>query len=301
MIKSITITNEQHESIKLELSDPWSSGFLVTNVDGLGPVNATINMKELAIGDGAIYNSARVGARNIVLSLRFLEMPTIEDVRLKSYRYFPVKKQVTILIETDNRMCETTGRVESNEPTIFSDAEGCQISILCPNPYFFLATRNRFEWWGTIPLFEFPFSNESLDEKLIEMGAILRTNDIVVDYDGDCDIGLTFKIHSYGYVEGFSINSARTHESIRLNDERLKILTGATIQPGDDITIITTSGKKTATLYRGGVMYNIMNALERPIKWLQITKGLNIFTFTAEEDLSRLHVIAENDTLYGGV
>lgn len=301
MIKNIIITNEQQESIKLELSDPWSSGFIVQKVDGLGPVPATINMKELAVRDGSIFNTARVGSRNIVFYLEFLEFPTIEDTRLRSYQFFPVKKTINILIETDNRMCETVGYVESNEPNIFSDKEGCQVSVICPNPYFFLATRNRFEWYGTIPRFEFPFSNESLDEKLLVMGDIFMANEIAVNYDGDCDIGLTFKIHSYGYVLGFAIHSARTHESIRLNDEKIKILTGNTIQPGDDIEIITTIGKKRALLYRGGVYYNIMNAIERPIRWLQVTKGLNIFTFEAEEDITRLHVICENDTLYGGV
>lgn len=301
MIKSVTITNEQHESIKLELFNPWSSGFVVTNIEGLGPVTATINMKELATRDGAIFNSARVGQRNIVLSLLFLEDPTIEDTRLKSYRFFPVKKEVTILIETDNRMCETTGRIESNEPTIFSDAEGCQVSILCPNPYFFLASRRHFEWLGWKPLFEFPFSNESLTDPLLEIGAIFETNDILIDYDGDCDIGLTFKIHSYGYLLGFAIHSARTHESIRLDDEKIKALTGSYIQPGDDIEIVTTVGKKNATLYRVGKAYNIMNALVRPLKWLQVTKGQNVFTFTAEEDLTKTQVICESDTLYGGV
>ena len=137
MIKSVTITNHLDESIKLDLFNPEESGFIIKNIEGLGPVKANINFKEFATNDGSIDNSARLSSRNIVMSLQFMESPTIEETRLKSYKYFPIKRNIKFLIETDNRICETIGRVETNVPSIFSNAEECQISILCPNPYFY--------------------------------------------------------------------------------------------------------------------------------------------------------------------
>ena len=67
--------------------------------------------------DGSIFASARATERNIVLTLILLPIPSIESVRQKTYSFFPIKKAVTLLVETDNRLVETTGYVESNEPT----------------------------------------------------------------------------------------------------------------------------------------------------------------------------------------
>ena len=65
-----------------------------------------------------------------------------------------------MIFETDNRMCETTGWVESNEPTIFSREEGCQISVICPDPYFYSLSKDSTIFSGIEPALEFPFSNE---------------------------------------------------------------------------------------------------------------------------------------------
>lgn len=136
MIKSVTVTNPSGESLVLELKRPDLSGFKVVSITGLGPTDATINFSDLGSGDGSMYNSSRVGTRNIVLTLAFMENPTIEVTRQLSYKYFPTKKLIKIDVETDNRTVTTYGYVERNEPNIFSSEETTQISIVCANPYF---------------------------------------------------------------------------------------------------------------------------------------------------------------------
>ena len=132
MIQSITVTNYLGEQLKLELTRPELSGFIVMSVTGLGPVKANINTTETATNDGSQFNSARTDSRNIVISLRYLPNPTIEDTRQLSYKFFPVKKKLTLLIETDNRSLEIDGYVESNEPDIFSQEEGADILMVKP-------------------------------------------------------------------------------------------------------------------------------------------------------------------------
>ena len=165
MIKSITVTNYLGDSIKLVLARPEESGFVVTSVTGLGSGKANINTTEIATNDGDLFNSARLQKRNIVISLKYLWKDSIEDVRQLSYKYFPIKKKLTLLIETDNRSAEIDGYTESNEPDIFSKDEGSDVSIVCPNPFFYSAGEdgiNTTIFYGVEPLFEFPFSNESL-------------------------------------------------------------------------------------------------------------------------------------------
>lgn len=304
MIKSVTITNHLDESIKLDLFNPEESGFIIKNIEGLGPVKANINFKELATNDGSIDNSARLSSRNIVMSLQFMESPTIEETRLKSYKYFPIKRNIKFLIETDSRICETIGRVETNVPTIFSNAEGCQISILCSNPYFYSAGENGTNqtiFYGTEPLFEFPFSNESLTEDLIEFGSIENRTEGTIYYDGDAEIGITIQIHAVGEAEGLVIYNTKTREIMRINDDKLKSLMGSGIQAGDEITITTSRGEKGIYMLRNGVVTNILNSLEKPIKWFQLSKGDNTFAYTASAGLTNLQFRIENKVIYEGV
>lgn len=72
MIKSVTVTNYLGESLKMELTNPYDSGIAITDITGIGPGKADINVTELTSSDGSLYNSARLGTRNIVMTLRFM-------------------------------------------------------------------------------------------------------------------------------------------------------------------------------------------------------------------------------------
>lgn len=301
MIKAFTIINHLGESIRLDLFDPYKSGFIVESVDGLGPVQATLNFTELATNDGALDNTARLTTRNITMSLRFLENPTIEDTRLLSYRYFPIKQNITFQVETDNRVCRTVGRVESNEPKIFDKEEGCNISIVCADPYFYRKTDNKTVMAGVEDLFEFPFSNESLTEDLIEFGKIVYETEKNIFYDGDGSVGLTMEIHAIGDVRGLKIYNAGTRELMVFNDELLESLTGSPIKYGDTITIKTERGEKSVILLRNGVEQSILNVLEKPISWFRLTKGNNMIAYIADEGITNLRFVIQNKVLYEGV
>ena len=95
MIRAVTVTNYLGESKRFELAFPEESGFAVQSISGLGPSKADINTTEISTNDGSLYNSARVNSRNIVMSLKLMFNPQIEDTRHDSYKYFPIKKRVT--------------------------------------------------------------------------------------------------------------------------------------------------------------------------------------------------------------
>lgn len=304
MIKAITVTNYLGDSIRLELARPDLSGFAVTSISGLGPGTATINTTELAANDGALYNSARVPSRNIVISLKYLWNATIEDVRQLSYRYFPLKKKCKLLIETDNRIVDIEGYVESNDPTIFSNHEGADVSIICPYPYFYSAgdeAENQTDFYSVDPLFEFPFSNESLTEALLEMGAISIYYQRVITYSGDADVGMTITIHAVGSATNVTIYNLDTRESMTIDTDKLEDLTGSGITTADTITICTVKGSKSITLLRDGVSTNILNCLDKDADWFQLSNGDNIFAYSAEDGAENLHFTIVNKILYEGV
>ena len=301
MIKFITVTNHLNESIKLELGFPERSGFLIQEISGLGPVKADINVSELSSVDGSIYNSARLSSRNIVFNLALLESPTIEDTRQRSYKYFPVKKRVRLLIETTNRTAEIFGYVESNEPIIFSKQETTQISIVCPNPYFYSEGKKITSFTGFEKAFSFPFSNESLSDKLLIMGNIIKNQTQTILYEGDSEIGFNIEIHAVGTAEHVMIYNVNTLENMKIDTDKLIALTGQPIIMGDSIFISTIKGDKSIQLLREGVYYNIINCLDRDATWMFLRKGDNVFAFDAEEGGANLYFRIINQVIYQGI
>lgn len=307
MIYSIVVTNYLGDRIKLELGKPDVSGFLIKSITGLGPAKANVNTTEVSTNDGSLFNSARLSQRNIVLDMVFINTvygESIEDLRQKSYKYFPLKKSVELTIETDNRYVKTTGYVESNEPNIFSSQEGTQISIICPDPYFYSAGEdgnNVTNFYSIDPIFEFPFSNESLDEPLLVFGEIQIKTEGVITYHGDSEIGVMIYIHAIGPATNINIYNTETREVMRINTEKISSLTGKGIVASDDIVINTAKGEKSITLIREGVSYNILNCLDKNTDWFTLAKGDNIFAFTADSGITNLQFRVENKVIYEGV
>lgn len=307
MIYSIVVTNYLGDRIKLELGKPDVSGFLIKSITGLGPAKANVNTTEVSTNDGSLFNSARLSQRNIVLDIVFINTvygESIEDLRQKSYKYFPLKKSVELTIETDNRYVKTTGYVESNEPNIFSSQEGTQISIICPDPYFYSAGEdgnNVTNFYSIDPMFEFPFSNESLDEPLLVFGEIQIKTEGVITYHGDSEIGVMIYIHAIGPATNINIYNTETREVMRINTEKISSLTGKGIVASDDIVINTAKGEKSITLIREGVSYNILNCLDKNTDWFTLAKGDNIFAFTADSGVTNLQFRVENKVIYEGV
>ena len=303
MIKSITATNYLGESIKMELARPEKSGFIVYNISGLGPGKANINTTEVSTDDGGLFNSARLPSRNIVIGLMFMWKDSIEEARHRSYKYFPLKKKVKLLIETDTRTAEIEGYVDANEPNIFSKSEGSSISIICPNPYFYSVEDDHSEivFSGIESAFEFPFSNESLTENMIELSITQNVAEQVVTYNGDAEIGVTITINVLAPATHITIYNTGTREVMRINTDRLEAFTGSGLQSGDELTICTVKKRKSITLLRNGKTTNILNCLDRNPDWFSLAKGDNVFAFTAESGSNNLQFKIAHQVIYEGV
>lgn len=302
MIKSIKVTNPKGESLVLDLFHPEKSGLIVRSISGLGPPKANINSTDLATADGALYSSARASTRNIVFNLQFMFAPTIEDSRQLTYKYFPLKKLVKIEIETDNRSLETSGYVESNQPDIFSKEETTQISILCLNPFFYDPNPSVTQFATVTPTFEFPFSNESISESLIEFGTINLDTRSTIDYVGDVDTGVLITIHALGSVSGsLTIYNIETQEKMVIDLAKIKTLIGKDYGSGDDIIISTVSGDKYVQVLHDGKYTNAIAAIEKLADWFQVSVGRNIFNFTVTKGIENLVMSFSYRNAYGGI
>lgn len=329
MIKSVIARNYLGEEVKITLNEEQPEhGLLLTSITGLGPAKANVNITDLVTSDGGRYNSARLDNRNIVIKFRFTGF--IEDARNLTYKYFPIKHDVTLTIETDRKTLQCSGYVESNEPYIFSDKEGNTISILCPDPYFYDVGDNSIKrtiFEGIEHLFYFPFesnrdikyeyevitdenddpikdsignslttlkSQEVLDETFIEFGEIHANPIGIVHYAGTIEIGFIIKLHFFGPVDTVTIYNLTTRDMMSFNGP---------FKSGDDVIIDSRRGKKSITLYRQGVNINLWTNFSDYPSWFVLQNGDNIFsyTYTSETGFENIEFMIEYQDVYEGI
>lgn len=309
MLHKVIVTNPKGEALELELTNPDKSGFAVAKIEGLGPPTATINGQEMAGADGMFYSSARASTRQIIFTLEFRSRTkdsmygplSIEECRHLSYRYFPLKKEITITVYTDSQILYTKGYVESNEPEIFSMQEYATISVICPDPFMYELGDDKTVFSGVRGTFEFPFSNESLSDKLLEMGQIWIDTSAVLTYDGTIDTGILIKINVNDECENIRLFNVETHEQILIDTDKIQSISGNGLQFGDEIIISTVRGDRYCRLLRQGEYINVIGALGRDTDWFQISNGDNVFGFSAERGESNISVTFSYQNAYMGV
>ena len=270
MIKKVTIyqKSDKSDAFTMVLTNPVNvdsaSGFAIDKIEGIGPVKADINTTEM-VTDGNQFNSARIGERNIVITLEFYSDAGdgIETVRQKSYKLFPTKKEVYVEIETDHRTLRTKGRVESNEPDIFSEKETTQVSIICPDPKMYT---------------------------LETQTSTLSAGETEVIYEGEVEVGtiLVFTIGSdivkpvSDGVPAFTISCTRPDGSAHSID----IYTPANgFTAGDTITINSITGEKEVfwTDHTTEEDINAFNLISKDPDWITLIEGVNNILITDSE------------------
>lgn len=264
-----------------------SKQYCLYDIDGLAPVAATINTTEFATSDGALFNSARIGTRNIVLYIKLL--PEIEKNRLMLYQFFRIKSNVTLYFRHDSLDVSISGKVESFELDHFSNSQVAQISILCPNPYFRSAENQIVEFSNTIALFEFPFTNPPPG---LEFSRIEKVTTKIINAGG-IPTGITIRLTANtGDIVNPVIYNLTNNTFFGLNVE---------MQKGDVITITTHFNGKKITLLRDGVETNILYDMQDGSTWLQLESGENEISYSCESGESNLTVSVEYTEQYEGI
>ena len=299
-IKSITVTNHNGESLKLDCFRPAASGLYITALSGLGAPETSINTTNYAIIDGALYNSARAQMRNITMTIQPLK-PNFEQNRLKVYSAFPVKKKVRLLIETYTRLCYIDGYVETCDANVYSQWGRVTVSILCPDPYFRETGTTQSMYYRAAPAFHFPIGTAG-NPPPYELGVLSDNFQVInIDYSGDADTGVMLYLEMDGQVGDITITNSSTHETMQIDADRVAVMTGQALGMGDAIEISTFPGDKYINLIRNGEAINLISALSKDSDWLSLTVGSNQFAYTAVSGKENIVVRVEYATAFVGV
>lgn len=304
MIESVEFRSSGENPYRVELVQPDPMKFLLVDIDGVGAGKADLHISTRSSLDGDTFNGGRVGSRNLVFTFEYGDRLDPELGRELSHTIFPLTEKVTMIFRTTSKTVMIEGVVESNEPEVFTSEPSFKVSIMCiEQPYFKTLPENAstFQLFRMSPQFEFPFSNESLTEPLNVLGEHNVDTHADLAYDGTRRTGVNIRMIFTGPVTNPSITADRDRRSMRIDTTKLQKLTGAPIQPGDVIDIDTVRGRRSITLLRDGLARNVLDALDRLSKWIEVSRGVNPISVNADSGIANLQVEIKYDSYYSGL
>lgn len=260
--------------------------YMTSSIDGLYPPAGTISTAAYAGMNGSYLNNAFIEKRNVVISFQ-MRGTDIEKRRHALYSVVKPSRYIKVYYRTKNIDVWTEGYVEACNVTNFTAYTSGQISILCPDIYWYSTETQIAEYSQVIGAFHFIFPD---NDKPFPLGQYNTQNMMTILNDGD-ETGFTLVI-SGGVARNPTLYNAVTDEYMQIRGD---------IEEGDVITITTKTGNKTVTLERGGVTENIINRLVAGSTWLQLREGENKFYLRAASGLQNLKVQLIHRNAYLGV
>ncbi len=281
-----TLYLENQKGDRICMTDT-ANKYMASSVTGLSPPTGTINTAVYAGMDGSYLNNAFIEKRNIVITFEMRGMG-IEQRRHQLYKVVKSSKYVKVFYKTSGIDVYTEGYVETCEVTNFGQLVSGQISIICPDIYWYSNEPVYAVYSQISGVFHFPFPES---DKPFTLGTYGNTQDMVIENSGE-KTGFIILIEALDDTSTPTIYNADTGEYFQIKGELLK---------GDVIIISTKTGHKTVTLTRNGVDSNIINRLVTGSTWLQMYEGENTFHVTAGKNVKNLKVTIIHRNAYLGV
>lgn len=285
---SLLLEDERGNGITLSPASDMTTPYALVDIDGINPPKATINMSELALLDGAQFNSAKLQVRTI--NIAFAIQDDVQRNRVNVYKTLRTKHPIKVTYESDTRNVHIDGYVETISVEYTDNPQKVTVTILCPYPYWSDAQAIVEDLSSIVGMFHFPFASTETPE--IVFGYIDTTASIEIENDGDIETGIVIELYASQEVSNPRIIDYETSEYIQLD---------YTMQAGDLITIDTRAGHKTATLLRNGVESSVFNAIARGSTWLQLAIGGSTYTYTTDGASTGLAVTIAHTNIYEGV
>lgn len=283
MVFSLILENATGEQIDLTTT---ANRYMVSEIDGLYPPAGTISTSTYAGMNGSYLNNAFIEKRNVVIPFEMRGFD-VEKRRHELYRVVKPSRYIKIYYSTKNISVYAEGIVETCEVENFEKLTNGQISILCPDIYWYSTETQIAEYSRVRGAFHFVCPD---NDEPFPIGMYNTQDMMTINNSGD-EVGFTLEI-SGGPAKNPTIYNALTDEYMQISGD---------IQKGDVITITTKTGNKTVLLEREGVVTNIINRLVSGSTWLNLKTGENKFYVRASDGLNNIKVRLIHRNAYLGV
>lgn len=286
---NLTFENERGNTLVLSPASDLNTPFEFVDIDGINPPKAAINTSELALIDGAQFNSAKLQMRTI--NVAFVIQSDAAANRVEVYKVLKTKHSIKVSYQSETRDVYINGYVESIEIEYTDHPQKVSVAILCPYPYWEDAQSIVNDLSQTISMFHFPFASTESPE--LVFGYVDPIVSIEVNNGGDVETGIIIELYASDAVVNPRVIDYETGEYIELE---------MTMEQADLVTIDTRIGHKTATLLRDGATSSVFNAIAKGSTWLQLAIGGSTYTYTADGGaVTGLAVSITHTNIYEGV
>ena len=260
----------------------------IASITGLNPPQGLINTTTIVGLDGAVFNSAKLETRNIVITVRITG--NAEQNRLQLYRAFRTKEWCRFYYSNDSVDVWIDGYVESVECDLFQKAEQAQISIICPQPHLIGAEEIVKDISGITDMFSFPFAIEAAGVSFSDLSG---ADYAILHNSGDVVTGFVISVFARSTVTAPIIYNAVTNEAFRVK---------GTLEAGHTLTIDTRTGSHRLTITTpSGEVTNALHRKQKGGPWLQLQPGDNYIAYSAEAGAAAMLVTLRHNDLYVGV
>lgn len=282
---SLTLENVNGDQLTFGQNSP----FTISEIQGLNPPDSTINTSQVALIDGAKFNSAKMNMRTI--NVAFAIEYNAAYNRIQVFNVLKSKQYVKLYYTGQYRNVWIEGYIQSIDIDYFAMKQIVTCTILCPSPYFKDAQQMINEIDNIINAFHFPFA--STEEPELLFGYLSNDVEVTIDNDGDVECGLIIELFARSAVSNPKIWNYITREYFGLTYDLLQ---------GDLVTIDTRLGQKSVTLLRSGVESNLFNYVDQGSTWLQLSPSGGTFVYeVGTGNNADLAVTFKHDNLYEGV
>lgn len=266
-----------------------NSAFTITEIQGLNPPSATINTSQIALMDGAKFNSSKLNMRTINVAFA-IEYAAAQN-RIEVFKVLKSKQWIKLTYNGQYRQVWIEGYIGSIDISYFEMKQIVTCSILCPAPYFKGAQTIVNELQNIISAFHFPFSSTA--DPQIVFSYYSEDIGIEIENDGDVECGMVIELYARGAISDPTVYNYITQEFFGLDFD---------MEEADLITIDTRQGQKTVTLLRDGEESNLFYAVVQNSTWLQLPVNGGTFVFdVGSGSTADLSITFNHDNLYEGV
>lgn len=247
------ITNIATDKLSLSLWD-YTDGYIVSDVEGLGPVKAEFTSTDYALFDGARLQWSRRGTRNILITVELVvghPDKTVAQLRRDIYREFSPKLPVRITVSRDDGPdLYLDCHVESVESVIFSQEPQVVISLLAFDPDFRRSQNEIVNFSG---------------------GSNSTKSAVSIDYEGSVPTGFLFTLTTDNaeLQGGFTIQNVSDYGT-----ETFVFSQSVLYYPP---YVIDTRARSRAVLSDGS---SVLQNMEYGSDWIQLYPGMNEVEFT---------------------
>ena len=267
----------------LDFAESGFGPFLLADVDGIYEAKSKVYVSENSMMDGAVYQGSVAEYRNIVLHLTDTE-DYVENRDMLNRLFKEKSKGLLIFSEGDSPSRQIEYYVETLNSTGMDPYRSHDISLICPDPFFYDIEGSEEAMASWVSAFTFPFSSTSAGFTFgYQSNEKIKTiqNDIAED-----NIGVTITITCMGNVTNPSITHIETGDRISIghSGKPFEIVTG------DVVTITTATGNKHVTLTHDGTTSEINHYLTEDSVFVQLMRGSNSFGFNADSGLNNMSI-----------